>query len=238
MGLARVCGWRDNLLRNDHHDILDTLRRYLRGTGCHVDSTRIRRSEGRRYDVTVDCLSHALKDDTVDVVITPAGSSGQWCVIGPRDFPREQRARRQRHDPASDDRGMTVDALFAARLRGVPDKAVARRLLFALSQCQEYRMTTLADVSHTAIRDGLILATLALGNDVTWRMGEIRIKGRSLPQSILLSMPGHRVAEVVDLPAVRDRVIRSVRSGAEGIVIRCENAMERYGRVWRDLGGE
>lgn len=133
---------------------------------------------------------------------------------------------------------MTVDTLFASRLRGVPDKAVARRLLFALSQCQEYRTTMVSDVSHTAIRDGQILATLTLGNDVTWRMGEIRIKGRGLPQSILPSMAGRRVGEVVDLSAVRDRVIRSVRSGADGLVIRCENAMEPYGRVWRDLGGE
>ena len=210
----------------------------LRGTGCLVDADSVARSDGGVIRITVSSLTASLRDGTTELTLGWDDPGRRWRIVEPRDFARDQRIRRGRVDETAADRGVRVDRIFADRLRAIPDRTVSRRALFALSQCQERRNTLIANVSHTAIRDGIAFATVDLSREVTWRLGEIRIRERRLPETLMPLLKGRTVRDIVDLPGLGAAVVHGVRSTPEGIVVRCAAETERYGDVWRDLGGE
>lgn len=217
---------------------MDEVDGLLTGTGCVITGGEALRTERGNEVIEVSCLSHTLRCVRENITLGRRAGGTRRHVTAPDGFVREQTLRRARLLPGDPNRGMQVEVGLARRLRMVRNKSTARRMLFALSQGGEDRTTEWEDIGHTAIRDGLAYATLSLGHDATWRLGELRLKGRRLPEIALAAMAGREVSAVMEVALVADQIVERARNGPEGIVIRCVKQTEAYTGVWRDLGGE
>lgn len=217
---------------------MSAARTMLDGTGCRITGHATRTADAERVELEVDCLSDTLRPGVETLVLARGRGGRRWRVTAPDGFIADQRERHSRLRPEDGNRGMMVDVVLARRLRQVANRSTARRALFALSQGAEIRKTEWEDVSHTAVRNGVAFATMALAADTTWRLNELRIKGRNLPETALAAMADRSLRDMVEIPILEGLVVRRARNGSEGLVATCVLETEPYTEVWRDLGGE
>ena len=214
------------------------VREMLEGTGCEIDRHVSSANGPQGRTVAVTCLTATLRPGRENLTLARRAGNGRWYIVSPEEFVRGQRLRQERVRPNESDRGLLVDAVLARRLRAIPNRSTARRQLFALSQGAEAKVTEWSDIQHTAVRDGMIYATLTLGAEVSWRNGELRIKGRQLPETTMAALGGRHVSTIADIRMLDGIIMERARNGPDGIIARCVCVTERYADVWRDLGGE
>lgn len=204
----------------------------LRRTGISID----RDGDAIHYMASVQALSTLLKAETVEIACRHDLATDTWHVKDRDAYVKEQRARRKRLE--SSGQGLLVDRVLARVLADKENKAPVRRAIFALSQGAEQRRTDWPEIRNAKPVDGRIIARVDLGNGIRWCDGEIVLKGRNLPETVIGALAGRPVSDVVDMTALEGAVIRSARNTARGLVMQAELSAEPYEELWIRIGGD
>lgn len=214
--------------------------RRLTGTACTViDIEQIGVDDWsgrtvRRLRIGVDALLPNLERGRETVEMTWVGGQSWSDANGLDEFVR---AQRMRSDRAAARGGALVDPVLAAHLAGQRNLQPCRRLLFSIIQGVRSRHTLVTGVTNARLKDGRLIARVELGPDVAWRDGELTLKDRCLPETMVSALSGRPVDDLVAHPLLRGMTIRRARNTRDGLVAVVEAVGIPYDAVWSRLGG-
>lgn len=233
---------REAILQADM-EVRDAVRLQLKGTICEIRDV-VRKDVvfvGHtmvNYDVTVGDLSAVLRPSTSHLLVRHIIGGGIWEIPVRDAYVREQRLRLARMRTGQGDGDLLVDAVLSRRLSRIPNRAPVRRMLFAIAKGQDQRKTDWDDISGIKPDNGRIVARIRIARDTSWRNGELTIKNRMLPETVISALPGRSLTDVVDDVLLQGAVITGARNTKDGLVIRAQLEPHRYDDLWKRVGGD
>jgi hypothetical protein len=214
--------------------------RHLSGTGCTVvDVEQIGVDDWsgritRRFRIGVHALLPDLERGRETIEMTWINERSWTDASALDEFVRSQRMRADRVTARG---GALVDPVLAAHLAAQRNHQPCRRLVFSIIQGVRSRHTLVSGVSNARLKDGRLIARVELGPGMAWRDGELTLKDRSLPETMVSALSGRPVDDLVAHDMLRGMTIRRVRNTRDGLVAIVEAEGVPYDVVWNRLGG-
>lgn len=229
--------WRREMKLSRTHSV-ESMDAITRPAGARVTTVTVSYLSHREpavvtYHAKAIRTSDALRDEETDWRFDHNLEEGWWTHDkGPAAMARMRRNAAR----ASTQQPMTVCALLAEWLRGQDDRSRASRLLFAANAGVRGTKVPWRALTNIEARNGRIIGTVGLGERARMRNGEIFLKGKTLPETVVAALAGRTVGDVVAHPVFGAHRLSGARNTREGLVLVAATPPVPYDELWSEIG--
>lgn len=219
---------------------VDILEKAIRGTGMDLLSYRPHNHIEEDGSWSIDMLgrfrylNHTLMP-TEKIIFFGASNIG-WK--GFAEIRREARAQPERAECSG--RGMVADMVTSRLLAKMTDsnrnrlaeilrknpippseeRGLALLSTWPAAKLKSKGVTLPTEIETISVRSGRIVARTRIAPGTTWNAGTLKHRGDVFPQSLIASMEGRMLREIVEHPLLDgDDIIVSARNGKDGMLI-------------------
>lgn len=187
------------------------------------------------YEGTFNGLDDALKPCILPLTAYWYRTNANWTLV---DGMRLTTAQRVRHAVLKGGTPeLTVDAVLARSLLAIDNRGAAYKLLYGLANGKPLQTTAWSDIGHARARNGRIVATVRIDARTTWRDGDLRITGVTLPDTVMSILAGRGIAALAEHALLEGAVIRHITRKKEVLVVACDIDPVPYRELDRIMSG-
>lgn len=230
-------------IRRSDRQVEKVVTEALRGTGAKVLSIKRKGITFTPdiiiyYQVRVRGLSSVLKPEESELAVRRLKKEDAWEIHKRAAYAKEQKARHARWmESGGGAEGLKVDTVMCRCLQRVENRAPLRHIVFSLSQGQEHSRIEIAGIQNAKSHNGRIIGLVPIAPGVTWRDGELRLKNRILPETVLSGIEGLPIDRLIESDLLKGAVIRSGSNTKAGLIVRATLEPTPYEELWKMIGG-